>query len=164
MKEVFKTIPNYDDYQVSNFGNVKSFKGVKERILKASLSGKGYPKVTLCLDDKQKTIKVHKLIQLVFELDDGFIDHKNGIRTDNRLENLRVVTIRENNQNKECHRNGQLVGASFMKARAHLPKPWQAYIRVNSKKKYLGHFKTELEAHQSYKTALDAIGGQNETF
>ena len=158
MKEVFKTIPNYDDYQVSNFGNVKSFKGVKERILSTSSESQGYLVVSLYLKGKKKTFPAHKLIQSAFELGNGSIDHINGIRNDNRLSNLRVVTPRENNQNRIEHRNGKLVGAYFDKRMSNSSRPWRAQIKTNSKVKYLGAYATELEAHNAYKTAVDAIG------
>ena len=156
MSEIWKNIPKYDDYQVSNLGNVKSLKGLTERILKASLSN-DYPAVKLCLDNKWKAFKVHKLMQIAFGLGEGVSDHINGCKTDNRLENLRVVTIRENNHNKECHRNGKSVGATCEKARAHLARPWRAQIRVNSKQKHLGYFKTEFEAHQAYKKEFNKL-------
>ena len=70
--EIFKDIPNYKGvYQVSNFGNIKSFKWGKERILKKVLNERGY--AVVCLRDekgKQRHIKVHVLVAVVFH---GFI-------------------------------------------------------------------------------------------
>ena len=63
MTEIFKDIEGYEgDYQVSDYGNVKSFKLDKEgRILKSNIDGAGYLYVVLCKDNKQKTYRVHKL-------------------------------------------------------------------------------------------------------
>lgn len=74
------------------------------------------------------------------------IDHINGIRDDNRIENLRDVTFRENCLNKKMHRNGKLVGSHFIK---HMGK-WQARIRVNGREVCLGYYSTETESHKVY--------------
>lgn len=70
MEEIFKDIPNYEDmYQVSNLGNVKSLgnnKNRKDKILKISLDGSGYKKVSLCKNSKIKTIRVHQLVSMAF--------------------------------------------------------------------------------------------------
>jgi hypothetical protein len=87
---------------------------------------------------------------------DGFeIDHINGSRCDNRIENLRLVTVRENAQNRKGHRSGRLLGTTYSKR---LDK-WMAYIRLGDKRYYLGLFATELEAHQAYKATLE-VGTQ----
>ena len=54
--EIWKFIPNYEDYQVSNLGNVKSLKYSKERLLKTNFSGKGYLSVHLSKKSKYITI------------------------------------------------------------------------------------------------------------
>jgi hypothetical protein len=81
------------------------------------------------------------------------IDHINGDRIDNRIENLRVVSHRQNNQNKGIHRKGHLVGAGFYKRYG----KYRARIRINSKLIFLGYFKTEQEAHEAYKIACKHI-------
>lgn len=78
------------------------------------------------------------------------IDHINGIKYDNRIENLRDIPQRENCQNYTIHRNGKLVGCSFNKN----TKKWQSAIRVNGKLKHLGCYNTELEAHEAYNQAI----------
>lgn len=70
----------------------------------------------------------------------NFIDHKNGIPTDNRLSNLREATPLQNNQNSTGR------GASFNKQ----AKKWESRISVNKKDLFLGYFATEEEAHQAY--------------
>lgn len=89
------------------------------------------------------------------------IDHINGNRSDNRLKNLRECTRRENTQNKECHRNGKLVGTHYKKPEFKgkksirpICKPWQASIQINGKRIYLGRYFTEQEAHQAYVKSL----------
>lgn len=55
--EIWKTIPNYEDYQVSNLGNVKSLKWGKERILKGALDDKGYFNVVILKDKNKKLLE-----------------------------------------------------------------------------------------------------------
>lgn len=78
------------------------------------------------------------------------IDHINGNITDNRIENLRVVTTRENQQNRKIHRKKKkLVGCYFCN------KKWKSQVYYNGEKLHIGFFKTELEAHASYMNFLD---------
>ena len=78
------------------------------------------------------------------------LDHINGIRDDNRIENLKEVSNRENSQNRVSHRNGKLFGCYFHKQN----KKWYAQIRINGKIKYIGLFNTEQEAHEAYKNYI----------
>ena len=82
------------------------------------------------------------------------IDHINGNPADNRIENLRLVTNRENGQNRSCHRRGKLIGAHYSKR----DKIWTTAIRL-AEGRYvsLGSFNTELEANQRYLEALKLI-------
>ena len=90
------------------------------------------------------------------------IDHINGNKLDNRIENLRVVSHRINTQNKKVHRDGNLVGSGFDKR----DKRYRPKIQINSKDIYLGCFNTEQEAHKAYKIACKHIRNyvDNESF
>lgn len=92
------------------------------------------------------------------------IDHINGNGLDNRRDNLRIVTHRENSQNLKRHRLGHLVGAnkhiSRYKNKSYVS--WNSVITVDGKRKHLGCFKSEMEAHIAYEKALKKInGGEN---
>lgn len=79
------------------------------------------------------------------------VDHINGIRTDNRWENLRLVSSRGNATNKSFHRDGRKVGARFCKQK----NKWRSEIIINGKGKHLGFFSTEEEAHGAYINAME---------
>ena len=100
MTEVWMIIPAYPSYQISNLGRVKSFKSNKIRILR-NIKGKiGYYVIELC-NNGSKILFIHRLVALAFipnPLNKCCINHKNGIKTDNRVENLEWVTYSENNQ------------------------------------------------------------------
>jgi len=78
------------------------------------------------------------------------IDHINGIRSDNRKSNLRLVTNKQNNENKgrRVDNTSGFVGVSFHKAAS----KWAANIRHNGQTTYLGLFKTPEEASFAYET------------
>ena len=98
--EIFKDIEGYEGlYQISNFGNVRSFRNRKERILKPGLDHKGYNYVSLCVNSKRKNFKVHRLVGKSFipnPNNNPQINHKNGIKIDNHTLNLEWVTQSEN--------------------------------------------------------------------
>jgi hypothetical protein len=81
----------------------------------------------------------------------GQIDHINGIKTDNRITNLRDVSHAINQQNRwrapKTNLSSGLLGVSKDKAR------WKAQIKVGGSIRYLGSYKTPEAAHQAY---LDA--------
>ena len=111
MVEEWRDIRDYEGlYQVSNLGRVKSLgrwvncknKGKmwkKEKILKPLVDGNGYLFVVLCKNGKLKYFKVHRLVYKAFygEIPNGMqVNHINEIKTDNRLENLNLMTPKEN--------------------------------------------------------------------
>lgn len=103
--EIWKDIEGYPNYQVSSEGRVKSLnynRTGKEKILKSRKKRNGYLEVTLCKDGKPKTFTVHRLVVQAFILNPEnkpCIDHINTDCTDNRVENLRWVTQKENCNN-----------------------------------------------------------------
>jgi hypothetical protein len=124
----------------------------------------GYPNGRgryLYVNFKGKQYAVHKIIYALFT---GIyktgreyaIDHLDGNRHNNKIENLKLVIKRENDMNLKCHREGKLVGASLRKK--YVYKKWQARLRVNGITKSLGFFRTEKEAHDAYMQAVAKLG------
>lgn len=108
--EIWKDIKGFEGlYQVSNLGRVKSLKRfrkgkdgslvtVKEKILKPLIT-KGYYQVLLCKQAIKKKYLVHRLVWSAFNgsIPEGLqVNHINEIKSDNRLENLNLMTAKEN--------------------------------------------------------------------
>lgn len=104
--DVWRDVIGYEGkYQVNTKGEIRSLNyGRMNKIclLKPYLGNRGYLSVVLSKGNKTKIKMVHKLVAESF-IPNGdnkpFIDHINNIKTDNRVENLRWVTHKENMRN-----------------------------------------------------------------
>lgn len=161
--EIWKSVKNYEGhYEVSNLGKVKSIKFNKEIILKPKLSNNKYLMVNLSINDKTKTRTIHQLVAEAFlnHIVDGFklvVNHINHIRIDNRVENLEIITMRENTSKRFLSSTSKYVGVCWQKSN----KKWRAAIRINGKVTYLGYYDKEIEAHYSYQNALNELLKRN---
>jgi hypothetical protein len=157
--EIWKDVPGYQgSYQISNLGKVKSLKLGKERILKQSLNTHGYLQVGLCGDSKIKIIRIHQMVAMTFlnHVPCGHkfvVNHKNFIRTDNRAENLEIVTNRENTNKNHLKSTSNYTGVSWHKP----SNKWISFISINGKNKNLGYFVNELDASKAYQKALKKL-------
>ena len=173
MEEIWKDIPDYEGlYQVSNLGRVKSLpkewvggNGVirkhNGKILKGWKDPRGYYKTCLCKDSITKKFSVHQLVAMAFlgHIPNGFelvIDHINDDPSDNRVENLQIVTQRFNACKTQGKYSSKYKGVSWNK----YAKKWLAKITISGKQKHLGRYIDELQAHQAYQNALKNLGKQ----
>lgn len=84
-------------YLVSNYGRIKSLAWNKERILKQKNTNSGYLSVLLCKNNKRKEKLVHRLVmEAFFEKSERDINHIDGNKTNNFIENLEFVTKSQN--------------------------------------------------------------------
>lgn len=102
--EIFKEIPGFEKYQVSNLWNVKSldYKNTgKEKLLKPYVHNTWYVYVYFRKNNIKKGHSIHRLVLLSFYgKSKREINHKNGIKSDNRLENLEYCTRSDNLKHK----------------------------------------------------------------
>jgi hypothetical protein len=113
---------------------------------------------------KGECLYAHQLVAMLADIKDWrlprreplrfCIDHLNGKRDDNRPNNLRVVTYRQNAANQKCYREGKLIGAWFEKRTG----KWRSQIRVKGCRISLGVFPTEKAAHCAYVKKLGELG------
>ena len=123
--EEWRDIAGYEGlYQVSDWGNILSIR--KNEKMKPNLGKNGYLKTTLTKDKEKEYILVHRLVAEAFipnPENKPCVDHINGVRTDNRAENLRWCTHKENN-NFELSRKHQRESKIGEKNPMHGKKPW----------------------------------------
>ena len=153
--EEYRIINNFEDYKVSNFGNVMSLKNNKEKILSPSLHYNGYLSIVLSIKGKLKTFKVHQLVAMAFLNHEPcglkiVINHKDFNKKNNNVDNLELVTPRENSNRKHLKSTSKYTGVYWHTR----DKRWRASIVINKKNVYLGSFKIELEASNAYQKAL----------
>lgn len=114
MEEIWKTVPFAPFYEASTHGRIRSIERYREvvifgkshsrkirpRVLSPGLMSRGYHVVDLVIGNAvARTFSVHRVVAITFlgeHPDKHQVNHKNGVRTDNRLENLEWMTPSEN--------------------------------------------------------------------
>lgn len=107
---------------------------------------------------RQRSYTAHRLAFVLMGVDISgmHVDHINGVRTDNRWENLRAVTPAENNKNTRMHKTNKsgVMGVCWCPA----THKWRAYVSVGSKPISLGRFGDLFEAVAARKSAVLRFG------
>mgnify|MGYP000291181847 CR=1 FL=1 len=159
--EIWKEVKGYEGfYEISNYGNIRSLdrivvnsKGVyfklKGKLLSSCVCSQGYKAVVLHKNSKSKSFRVHQLMAINFlnhntDSRKIVVDHINNTRTDNNINNLRVITCRENtSKDKKC--KNKYTGVYKTKYNKYYSK-----IRINGKNTYLGMFDNIEDARSAY--------------
>ena len=141
MEEEFKIIKGFENYSISNLGNVKNNK--TGLILQQSVNTKGYKKVTL----NNKTKEIHRLVGLAFipnPENKKCVDHIDTNKTNNNMSNLRWATMGENSRNTpiSIRNTSGIKGISWRKDR----NKWRVEIMHEYKTYHLGYFTDKEEA------------------
>lgn len=100
MDEIWKTIPGFSTYQVSNTGKIRSLnykKSKKIKELKPAVDG-GYLKTMILSDNKiYDTVRIHRLVALTFLGESNLeVNHIDGNKLNNSIDNLEYCTRSEN--------------------------------------------------------------------
>ena len=161
MTEIFKDVKGYEGlYQVSNLGRVKSLPKRNSphiNILTQNLSAKKYMSVSLHKDKKGKQKLIHTLIAESFlnHKPNGHklvVDHINNNPLDNRLENIQIITNRENSSKDKINRTG-FTGVYYEAAN----KNYRSRIKIDGKLIHLGTFDCKHKANDAYQNKLKSL-------
>jgi hypothetical protein len=112
----------------------------------------GYKRMSLSYNGIEYNFLVHRVIFFLhYNYFPKYVDHKNGNRLDNRIENLRECSLSQNQQNRTKSMNC----SSIYKGVSNKSNKWQARI----KQFYIGLFNTELEAAIAYDEVAKRLFG-----
>ena len=153
-----KPVPGFDNYFATRDGRIFSTsKGRVREIAKSSYDKDGYLKATLAKDKRSICLRKHRVVALTFiGYSDLMINHKNGNKSDNRVENLEYVDEREN-QSHWRKDKGYGVGVCFDRK----SQKWRAYYQQDHKWVHLGFFNKKEEAKEAYLKKLESENKTN---
>ena len=138
---------------------INCFKFGEVDFSKLKLSYNGYKILSIKTKDlKIKTVFLHQLIASAFlgykwQGLKNVVDHIDSNKLNNHLDNLRVVTNRENSSKETTFKSGLPTGVYFLKK----INKFESRIYFNKKSIYLGSYNTPEEASQAYQNKLKTI-------
>ncbi len=145
--ETWKTIKEYPDYQVSNFGKIKSLKFGKKRILKLNKDNTKYFCINLYKNGKRKYIRTYILVYETFYNDklklNECVHHKDENKENNYYENLEKMIIYKH--------------LSFHNKNEKHPNFNKRYSEETKKKMSISHHNFKGENHPNHKLSSQNI-------
>jgi hypothetical protein len=129
-------------------------RGIRKGSIAGSVKSHGY----LCVGINYKSYRAHRLIFLMHK---GYlpktIDHINGDKLDNRIENLRAATVGQNQHNRKTNANNTsgYKGVSWNKG----CNKWLSQIKLEGKRIHLGYFDNVEEAAEVMRKAREELHG-----
>jgi len=127
------------------------------------INSRGYKTVRVILNGRVHCLTAHRII---FAMSNNFwpdqVDHINGDRADNRIENLRKASCSQNcvNRNYIYSNKNKYRGYTYRESRG----IYEVYVTTNNKNKYIGSYLTEEEAALAYNHAVRDIHGDFSVF
>ena len=178
MSEKWIFISGYNGlYEVSSYGSVRSrervtidslgrtrrFAGV---VMSPALGTPAYYSVGLTKNKKTKRVRIHVLVAESFLPKPSpihIVDHIDGDKLNNRLDNLRYVTHRDNcilgkTSARRSTKKSKYTGVT----RTSDGKYWQAYKYMDGKHRYLGSYKSEVNAAKAYQEGNKLVGEKDD--
>ena len=154
---IFICTVSYDDgffYSKIKRGRGRRVLNVGDKI-KGTVDSDGYLIVTFM----KKPLKYHRAVFLYFN---GYlpknVDHINGARSDNKIENLRAATSQQNNMNRFASKNKRCKFKGVLRYKK--TNKFAAVIKMNKKSIRLGVFNTEHDAHLAYEKKAKELFGE----
>ena len=130
----YRRVEGFEDYIISNVGEVWSLKCGKVRLMKPSQHRKGYLQVVLYKNGKQKTHRIHILVGIAFVgLRTGSLtyDHKDVNNQNNRADNIRLATKSQQSQNQNLRKDNKL---GFKNISEQVNKSGYEYYKIEIKR------------------------------
>jgi hypothetical protein len=153
-------IKGYENrYLINKRGDIYSIK--RKKFIKEKVPNKnGYFMIGLWVNYKHKQFYVHRLIALTFipnpkEL--KFVNHKNSIRTDNRIENLEWCTKQENSRYVKKHTDNK---SKYKNVHLNKTGKYTSRIYFKGKNLYLGQYLTPRQAAIAYNQKAKELFGK----
>jgi len=162
--ELWEDVPGYDGlYKISNQGRMKSFKTTNSkipsagRILSPRVDTAGYQMATLSKNNIQKNFLIHRMVAMIFiqnPEEKPIVDHIDGTKLNNHVENLKWSTLSENTMNQKLHSNN----TSGFRGVHRNGARWAASVTLHGVLTHLGTFDTIEQAVLARDTSLAANG------